>query len=216
MAIQADLLGAAALGIRNVLCLSGYHQSLCDCAESANVYDIDSVQLLSAVKGMNEKGILLNGTKIAGGFAMTAGAAVNPFLRPMELNMLRMANKIAAGAVFFQTHAVFDIAGFEEWLAAAAKEELTDKAAILAGVMPLKSAAEARDLRERFTDFVIPDEVVARLEAAGGEDKQAEEGIQVCVDIIKKLKEMKGLRGIHILSGGNEGAVGKVISGAGL
>ena len=143
IALQSDLLGAASLGIKNVLCLSGYHQALTGCPQSANCFDIDSIQLIAAVKRMNE-GSLIDGRKIDGQFSMLVGAVANPFLKPLELNMIRLRKKVAAGADFIQTQAVFDIESFKLWLETARKEGLTEKAAILAGVWPLSGEAEAK------------------------------------------------------------------------
>jgi len=216
MAIQSDLLGAASLGIGNILCLSGYHQVLTGCPESANVYDIDSVQLVALVKRMTEQGQLLDGRSIEGAFAMVAGAAANPYLQPQELNMIRLAKKVQAGAGFIQTQAVFNTDTFAQWIEAAVKQGLTDRAAILAGVLVLNSADEAEKLRNTFTDFVIGDEVVDRLKQAGSPDAQAKEGVAICAEVIKKLKPMKGLKGIHLISGGNEALVPQVLTAAGL
>ncbi len=119
IALQSDLLGASLLGIKNVLCLSGYHQTLIGAPESANVFDIDSIQLIALVKKMNS-GELLDGVKIKGAFGMLVGAAANPYLKPVELNLIRLGKKIAAGANFIQTQAVFDVSAFKEWLEAAA------------------------------------------------------------------------------------------------
>ncbi len=211
IALQSDLLGAALLGLKNVLCLSGYHQTLIGNAESANVFDIDSVQLVALVKKMNA-GQLPGGQDIRGGFAMLAGAAANPYLKPLELNILRLGKKIAAGADFIQTQAVFDASVFKTWLAAALKKGCTEKAAILAGVMPLRSASQAKELSEKHTDFTIPPEVIARLEAAGDAAAQPKEGIKIAAEIIEQLKGLPGLRGIHILSGGNESAVPELLA----
>ena len=215
IALQSDLLGASLLGIKNVLCLSGYHQALMGCTESSNVFDIDSIQLIATVKKMNQ-GSLLNGTKIEGTFSMLIGAAANPYLKPLELNILRLKKKIAAGAGFIQTQAVFDVEGFRQWLEAITREGLTAKVAVLAGVMPLSSAAEAQKLADTYTDFVIPDSVIERIKSAGDAAAQKKEGLSICVDTIKKLKSMKGLRGVHILSGGNEASVPEVIAAAAL
>ena len=214
IALQSDLLGAVFLGIKNVLCLSGYHQSLIGCPDSANVFDIDSIQLIAAVKKMNEEGSLLDGTRIDGPFSMLIGAAANPFMRPLELNIVRLKKKVKAGANFIQTQAVFDFEAFKQWLDAAGSEGITEKVAILAGVMPMASAAEAKKLKETYTDFSIPDEVIARLEKAGNEDAQKQEGVVICTEVIKKIKSVPGLRGIHILSGGNEAVVPQIISAA--
>ena len=127
IALQSDLLGAASLGIKNVLCLSGYHQTLIGCPESANVFDVDSTQFIELTTGMSENGVLADGTKIDGQFSMLVGAVANPFLKPLELNLFRLGKKIEAGARFIQTHAVFDMEAFSQWLNAARKEGLTKK-----------------------------------------------------------------------------------------
>jgi methylenetetrahydrofolate reductase (NADPH) len=212
IALQSDLLGAAALGIKNVLCLSGYHQTLIGCPDSANVYDIDSIQLIAALTDMMEKGVLMDGRKIEGSFSMLVGAAANPALRPLELNIMRIKKKARAGARFFQTQAVFDVEGFKLWLDALRSEGIAQGSAVLAGVMPLGSAAEARKLNSEFTDFNIPEDVIKRLESAGNEEAQRKEGIAICAETIGRLKGLPGLRGIHIFSGGNEDVVPALIS----
>jgi methylenetetrahydrofolate reductase (NADPH) len=213
IALQSDLLGAASLGIKNVLCLSGYHQTLMGCPEATNVFDIDSTQFIAMTTRMCEQGMLADGTKIQGPFSMLVGAVANPFLKPLELNLLRLQNKIEAGARFIQTHAVFDLDAFNEWLAAVRQAGLAKKTAILASVLPLESAAEGRKLRETHPDFYIPEEVLKRLGANGNGGK---EGRAICVETIKKLKSMDGVRGIHILSGGKEAMVPELLAAAGL
>ena len=215
IAIQSDLLGAASLGIRNMLCLSGYHQTLTACSESANVYDIDSTQLLAMVKNM-KNGNLQNGAKINGAFSMVTGAVANPSLRPLELNMLRLSQKVECGADFIQTQAVFDAAEFEQWLAAAQHNGIDAKTAILAGVFPLESADEAETLRKTFTEFQIPDGVIERLKSAGDEKAQKKEGLAICLETIHALKNMNGVRGIHILSGGKEEIIPQLLEESGL
>ena len=216
IALQSDLLGAAALGISNVLCLSGYHQALTRSPESANVYDIDSIQLVDTVRRMNEEGTLLDGTAIEGDFDMLAGAAANPFLTPLELNMIRLVKKVDAGARFIQTQAIFDIEEFHRWLEAAHDEGITERTAILAGVLPLESASEAEMLRDTYTGLHIPDKVIERLKEAGSSDAQKREGIIICTEIIKRIKDTDNLRGIHIFSGGREHVVPELLSIAGL
>jgi methylenetetrahydrofolate reductase (NADPH) len=201
IALQSDLLGAVSLGIKNLLCLSGYHQTLSVGPQSANVYDIDSTQLIGIAKNMSEKSVLADGSKITGQFAMLTGAAANPFQNPVELNMLRMQKKVEAGVKFFQTSSVFDIEKFSQWFNTATKEGITTKTAILAGVLPLDSAAEAERLRQTYSDYYIPDSIIDRLNKAGNEASQKKEGISICIEIIKKLKNIKGLRGIHIHCG---------------
>ena len=211
IALQSDLLGAAYLGIKNVLCLSGFHQTLIGCNESANVFDVDSIQLIDIVKKMNN-GQLLDGKKIQGSFCMLIGAAANPNLKPLELNILRLNKKIAAGADFIQTQSVFDVDAFKVWLEAVCNAGLADKTAILAGVLPLKSAAQAKELAETHTDFIIPEAIIDRLTAAGGSEAQEKEGVKIAAEIIKKLKGLPGLKGVHILSGGNESNINELLS----
>ena len=216
IAIQSDLLGAAALGIRNILCLSGYHQTLTDHPESANVYDLDSTQLLKVLKKMREQGELLNGEKINGAFPVMTGAVANPCLKPVDLNIIRLTQKVEAGAEFIQTHAVFDIDEFQQWLDAVKQAGLADKTAIIAGVFPLDSAEEAEFLLNKYTEFQIPPRIIERLKLAGDRQAQKKEGLAICVEIINKLKNMTGLRGIHILSGGKEETLPDILSASGL
>jgi methylenetetrahydrofolate reductase (NADPH) len=216
IAIQSDLLGAAALGVRNVVCTSGHHQTLTGCADSANVYDLDAIQVVWAVRQMRDKGTLLDGTAIAGTFSMLIGTVVNPCLRPLELNLIQLAKKIQAGADFVQTQPIFDVEEFTVWLDAARKEGLVEKTAIVAGVLPFGSADEAERLRTAHTELQIPDALVARLKAAGNAEAQEKEGLKSCAEIIGKLKGVKGVRGIHILSGGRETLVSKLRAAAGV
>ncbi|MBN1833095.1 MAG: methylenetetrahydrofolate reductase [Deltaproteobacteria bacterium] len=216
IAIQSDLLGAACLGIRNVLCLSGHHQALTGSPDSSNVYDIDSIQLIAAVRQMRDQGILLNGTKIEGDFPMFIGAVANPFMKPMELNVIRLKKKVEAGAEFIQTQAIFDVEGFKEWIEAAQKEGITEKAAIIAGILPFRSAVEAENKRDKYMDMSIPDQVIERMNSAGDEEAQRKEGISICVEVVKEIKGLDGVKGIHILSGGRESSISEVIAEAGL
>ena len=214
IALQSDLLGAASLGIKNVLCMSGYHQTLIGAPESVNVFDIDSIQFIELTNRMSENGVLADGTSIDRPFSMLVGAAANPFLKPLELNMFRLNKKVEAGARFIQTHAVFDLQTFGQWLEAAREEGFTKKAVILAGVYPLESVAEAEKLRDTYAEFRIPDEVIERLKKAGDAGKK--EGLAICVETIKQLKQLEGLRGIHIFSGGKEAVVPDLLAAAGL
>jgi methylenetetrahydrofolate reductase (NADPH) len=216
IALQSDILGAASMGIKNILCLSGYHQTLTDMPESASVYDLDSIQLLEVVSKMNTHGTLLNGTKIKGDSSMLPGAVVNPYLRPLELNIIRLIKKVKAGAKFIQTQAVFNTTEFQEWLDAAYQEGITEKAAIIAGIYPLESYEEAITLSKKRTDFYIPDSHIKRIRDAGDLEAQSKMGIALCVETIGKIKEMKGLSGIHIISGGKESIISEIISDAGL
>jgi methylenetetrahydrofolate reductase (NADPH) len=216
IALQSDILGAASMGIKNILCLSGYHQTLTNMPESANVYDFDSIQLIELVNKMNTERTLLNGTKIKGDYSMLAGAVVNPYLRPLELNIMRLMKKVKAGARFIQTQAVFNTTDFQEWLDAAYREGIAEKAAIIAGIYPLESYDEAINLLNKHTDFYIPESHIKRIKDAGNPEAQKKIGIAICLETIGKIKEMKGLSGIHIISGGKENIISEIISNAGL
>jgi methylenetetrahydrofolate reductase (NADPH) len=216
IAIQSDLLGAASLGISNILCLSGYHQTLTDSDESANVYDIDSTQLISLAKKMRENSELLNGGKISGPFSMITGAAASPYLKPLDLNIIRLSQKVTAGASFIQTQAIFHVDEFKQWLDAVMKSGLADQTAILAGVFPLESVEEAESLSAKYTEFQIPAEVIERLKKAGDKASQKKEGMAICLETIEAIKSLKGLRGIHILSGGKEECIPEILKASGL
>jgi methylenetetrahydrofolate reductase (NADPH) len=216
IALQSDILGAASMGIKNILCLSGYHQSITEIPQSANVYDVDSIQLIDIVTRMNNEKVLLNGKKIGGNFSMLVGAVANPYVRPLELNIMRLAKKIRAGAKFIQTQGVFNTTDFHEWLDAAYQEGLTEKAAFIAGIYPLESYDEAVSLLNKHTDFYIPESHINSMRDAGGLAEQKKRGIAICVETINKIKEMKGLSGIHIISGGKEDIINEIISQAGL
>jgi len=212
IAIQSDLLGAVALGIRNVLCLSGHHQALTGSPESANVYDIDSIQLIAAVKQMRDQRVLLDGTEIKGDFPVLIGAVVSPDMKPLDLNILRLAKKVEAGAEFIQTQAVFDLEAFERWIEQARNQKITENTAILAGVMPLSGYQEAETLRDHYMDLSIPDSIIERLKKAGDEGAQKKEGLNIRLETIRKIKKMAGVKGIHILSGGKEKFVPEIIA----
>lgn len=216
IAIQSDILGAASLGIRNILCLSGYHQVLTDNPESANVYDIDSTQLIAMIKKMTSEGKLQNGAAINGSFSMVTGAVVNPYLKPVELNLLRLGQKVDAGADFIQTHAVFDLDAFAQWLDAVNKEGISEKTAVIAGLCPLESAEEAEMLTAKYTDYNIPASVIDRLRSAGDKAAQKKEGIAIAVEAAARIKTMKGVRGIHLFSGGKESVIPEVLTASGL
>jgi methylenetetrahydrofolate reductase (NADPH) len=216
IALQSDILGAASLGIKNILCLSGYHQSLSTMPESANVYDIDSIQLIDIVSRMNKNGTLIDGSAIEGDFSLLVGAVANPCLRPLDLNILRTIKKVEAGAKFIQTQAVFDTELFKEWLDALNNEGLTEKVTILPGILPLTSYNEAIELSEKHTDFYIPESQIKRIKEAENGETQKRIGLKISIETIKNIIDMKGLKGIHIMSGGKEDLISVLISETGL
>ena len=215
IAMQSDILGAAAFGINNMLCLSGDHQSFGDCATGQNVHDLDSMQLVQTVRHMRDEGKFLGGGDIAGPPKIFVGAAANPFADPFEVRVPRLAKKIAAGAEFIQTQCIYNVEKFEKWLGIARDRGLTEKIYILAGVTPMKSAGMARYMKNRVPGMDVPDEIVKRLSDTPKE-KQAQEGIKICIETMQRLKEVKGVAGFHVMAIEWEEKVPELVEGAGL
>jgi methylenetetrahydrofolate reductase (NADPH) len=197
LAMQSDILGAYTHGIRNMLCLSGDHQQFGDHPLSKGVYDIDSIQLISTVKKMRDEGKFINGEPIDEPPKIFIGAAANPFAEPFEWRVHRLAKKISAGVDFIQTQCIYDMKRFREWMKQAEDMGLTEKAHILAGITPLKSGGMARYMAKNVSGIIIPDEIIDRMVKA---KKPADEGIQLCVEQIQELREIKGVRGIHLMA----------------
>lgn len=197
LAIQADICGAYAHGIRNMLCLSGDHQQFGDHPLSKGVFDIDSIQLIHTVRKMRDSGKFINDEEIEGAPKMFIGAAENPFAEPLEWRVHRLAKKIEAGADFIQTQCIYDMKIFREWMRQANDMGLTEKVHILAGVTPLKSGGMARYMAKNVSGIIIPEEIIERMVKA---PKPAEEGIKICVEQIEELKEIKGVHGIHLMA----------------
>jgi methylenetetrahydrofolate reductase (NADPH) len=215
IALQSDILGAASFDIHNMLCLSGDHQSFGDCKQGQNVHDIDSMQLLQTVRYMRDEGKFLGGDDIKRPPRMFVGAAANPFADPFEIRVPRLAKKIAAGAEFIQTQCIYNLNKFEEWMRLARERGLTEKVFILAGLTPMKSAGMAKYMKNRVPGMDVPDEVVKRLSGVSKE-KQPEEGINICVESIQRLKECRGLSGFHIMAIEWEEKVPEIAERAGL
>ena len=199
IAMQSDILGAYALGIRNILCLSGDHQIFGDHPKSKKVFDIDSIQLISMVKKMRDEGKFLNGEDIVEPPRMFIGAAANPFGEPYEFRVYRLAKKIEAGADFIQTQCIYNMERFREWVKQANDMGLTEKVYILAGVTPMKALGMARYMQKNVPGMDVPDWVINRLKGVE-KKKQAEEGIAICCEQIEEFKEMKGIAGVHVMA----------------
>ncbi len=213
LAIQSDVLGAVALGIGNILCLSGDHQKFGNHPTAKGVFDIDSIQLIQTLKQMREEKKFLSGDDVSGEVPLFIGAAANPFADPFEYRVSRLAKKIKAGADFIQTQAVYDLDRFAKWIEMARERGLDKQTHILAGVIPIKSAGMARYMRDYVPGINVPDEVVARMEKA---DNAKEEGVSIILEIIDHLKEMSGVHGIHIMAVGWEDIVPELVAKAGL
>lgn len=215
IALQSDILGAAAFDINNILCLSGDHQSFGDCPQGQNVHDIDSIQLIQTVVHMRNEGKFLGGGDIDRPPQMFVGAAANPFADPFEIRVPRLAKKIAAGAEFIQTQCIYNLDKFEKWMKIASDRGLPEKVNILAGLTPFKSAGMARYMKNRVPGMDVPEVVVKRL-ADLPKEKQAQEGIDICIESIERLKEVKGIRGFHIMAIEWEEKVPEIVERAGL
>jgi len=215
IALQSDILGAASFDISNILCLSGDHQSFGDCAQGQNVHDIDSMQLIQTVRHMRDDGKFLGGDDIKRPPQMFVGAAANPFADPYEIRVPRLAKKVAAGAEFIQTQCIYNLDKFEGWMKEICDRGLHEKVAILAGMTPMKSAGMARYMKNRVPGMDVPDEVVKRL-ADTPKEKQAQEGIDICVEAIQRLKEVEGVRGFHVMAIEWEEKVPEIVERTGL
>lgn len=213
IALQSDLLGAASLGQRNVLCLTGDHQRFGNHPQAKGVFDLDSVQLLTVAYGLT-KGRFANGEELRGNAPqLFLGAVENPTSGPAELRLIRLAKKVAAGARFIQTQGVFDLKRFTAFMAAACRAHLTEQVAILPGVIVLRSARAAVFMRDRVPGITIPDELVERMRQARDE---REEGIAIAVNTIRALRDIPGVAGVHVMAIGAEDVVPRVIEESGL
>ena len=214
IAMQSDILGAAALGVKNILCLSGDHQVFGNHPQSANVFDLGSVQLIAMVKKMRDDKQFLCGDPIKEHEPrLFIGAVENPFADPFEFRVLRVAKKIKAGADFFQTQCVFDIDKFAEWMELIVKDGLHKKAYILAGLTPVRSARALHYMKNEVAGMSIPDELIKRMESA----KDAkEEGIKICLEMIERIKNIEGVSGIHLMPIGWESITPIILERAGL
>ncbi len=235
LAMQSDLLGAYALGMRNLLCLSGDHQTFGNHPTAKNVFDMDSIQMVQMVTGMRDSKVFQCGEAFKGQEPrFFVGAAESPFANPIEFRPLRLGKKVKAGANFIQTQLIYDIDGFKTFMAKVRELGLHEKVFILAGVGPLKSPTMARYMKDNVPGLRIPDQLIGRMEAAGAswaskskdeltkEDKKARstawqnEGIKICVELIQQIREIEGVAGVHIMAIEWEDAVKPIVEGAGL
>ncbi len=199
LALMSDILGAYTVGIRNILCLTGDHQSFGNHPEAKNVYDIDSMQLIALAKKMRDEGKFMNGEVIDCAPRLFIGAAENPFADPFEYRPYRLANKINAGADFIQTQCIYNMDKFREFMKRVVDMGLHEKCYILAGVSPLKSVGMARYMAKSVPGMDVPESLIDRLKGAGP-GKAADEGIRIVVEQIEEFKEMKGIAGVHLMA----------------
>ena len=199
LAMQSDILGASAHGIKNMLCLSGDHQQFGDHPQAKGVFDIDSMQLISMVKKMRDDGKFLGGADIDSPPELFIGAAANPFADPFEWRVHRLAKKINAGADFIQTQCIYNMEKMRKWIKQANDMGLTEKVYILAGVTPMKGLGMARYMKNNVPGMDVPDETINRLKGVD-KKKQADEGIKMACEQIEEFKEMKGVAGVHLMA----------------
>ena len=214
IAMQSDLFGASALGIRNIVCLTGDHHTFGNQVNAKNVHDLDSVQLINMVKMMRDEKMLLGGEeKIEGDINMFIGGAANPFGDPFEFRALRTAKKAAAGVDFIQTQCIYDMERFKEWMKMIRDLGVHEKVHIMAGITPLKSAGMARYMAKNVSGITIPQAIIDRMAKAA---KGAEEGIRICVEQIEQVREIEGIHGVHIMAIEWEQMIGRIVEQAGL
>jgi len=212
IAIQSDILGAASLGARNILCLTGDHQSFGNHPTAKNVFDLDSIQLIRAVKDMRDEKKFICGEEMKVEPRMFIGAAANPFGDPFEYRVMRLAKKVEAGADFIQTQAIFDVDRFAQWMEAVRDMGLHEKVYIMGGVIPVKSYGAMRYM-STVPGMRIPKPLLDRMKAA--EDPK-EEGVKICVEIIEQLRQIEGVKGVHIMAVYWEEIVPTIVERAGL
>ena len=213
IAVQGDVLGAAALGIRNVLCLTGDGVQVGDHPEAKPVFDLDCMSLLSTLRTLRDESRFLSGRPLEQAPELFLGGAANPFVPPLPFRVERLAKKVAAGAQFVQTQYCFDTNRLREYLAAVRERGLHQRVSILVGVGPLASAKAARWIRERVPGVHIPDSVVERLERAA---KPRREGQALCAELIREIREIPGVAGVHLMAYRQESALAGILQQAGL
>lgn len=212
IALQSDLIGAVALGIRNVLCLAGDHQRLGNRPSAAGVFDIDVVNLIQMLKSLRDEHCDLGGEKLPGEMPLYIGAVANPFAVPIDLHLVPFTKKIACGADFIQTQAIFDVPAFAEWMKVVRDQGLCERTHILASVLPIKSLQMARRMLG-VPGIRMPKELVQRFEAAAD---PKELGVQVCVEQIQQLEQIPGVRGVHVMAVAWEDVIPRIVEQAGL
>ncbi|KIX11867.1 methylenetetrahydrofolate reductase [Dethiosulfatarculus sandiegensis] len=215
IALMSDLLGATALGIKNVLCLSGDHQRFGDHPEAKNVFDLDSMQLLDTFRRMRDDKVFLNDKELDGAPEIFIGAAANPFADPFSFRVPRLAKKIAAGADFIQTQCIYNLDKFREYMKRAVDRGLHEKCYIMAGLTPLKSVGMAKYMSKFVPGMDVPQEMVKRLQEAGKKN-QAQEGIKICIEAIQEVREIPGVAGVHVMAIEWEHRAKEIVEGAGL
>jgi methylenetetrahydrofolate reductase (NADPH) len=215
IALQSDLFGAYALGVRNVLCLTGDHQCFGNQKEAVGVFDLDSIQLIRTVRDMRDNGKIIGGEDIQTPPKLFIGAAENPFADPLTWRVVRLAKKIDAGVDFIQTQCIFNLDRFRSFMSQARDMGLTEKISIMAGITPLKTVGMAKYMAAKVAGMDVPEELITRM-AGVPKDKQADEGIKIAVETIQQCREIPGVAGIHLMAIEWEHKVPEILETAGL
>jgi methylenetetrahydrofolate reductase (NADPH) len=215
IAIQGDVLGAAAMGVHSVLCLTGDDVTAGDQPGAKRVFDLDSLHLLRTIRTMRDEGCYMSGRKITVRPRLFLGAASNPFVPPLDWRPDRMAKKIEAGADFFQSQYCFDVPRLESFMKRVRDMGLDEKAHFLAGVGPLRSERAAEFMRRNVPGVHIPDEIIERLRKTPKGKKRAE-GKKICVEIIQQVREIEGVHGVHLMAYRQEELVAEIVEESGL
>ena len=213
--LQAEVLGANALGIKNILCLSGDSMKMAPAPRGRmDILDFDSIQMLWILRRMRDEGHYLDGREMKFPPKFFLGAAASPYASEPRFQAIREQKKVNAGAQFFQTNLIFDVAGLEIWLNELAKRDIFDKVYILAGVTPLKSLKMAQYMNKEVPGIFVPKKLMDRMEAAG--NRAEEEGVQIALELIEAIKGLQGINGIHLMAVGWEEIVPRIVTEAGL
>ena len=215
IALQSDLVAAAALGIPHVLLLTGDHPRFGDHPEAKPVFDLDSVQLVAAARALRDDGVFLSGGDVGARPSWLIGTVENPFAPPAAFRARRLAKKVAVGAEFVQTQYVFDVEWFARWMAELRDLGVTERCAVLAGVGPIRSLRVLEYLRNGVPGIHVPDAVARRLRGVPA-DRVAEEGVQICVETLRRLTEIPGVAGAHVMAFGYERGVPEILQRAGI
>ena len=215
IALQSDLLGASALGVRNILVMTGDHPKFGDHPGAKPVFDLDSVQLLWTLRALRDQHVLLSGRKVNPPPDCFLGAVENPFAPPVEFRAERLGKKVDAGAQFVQTQYVFDVGAFGQWVAQVRDLGLHERCAILAGVGAIRSRRALDYMRDKVPGVVVPDDTYRRMQAVPA-DRTAAEGLKLAAEIIQQVSEIPGVAGVHLLAAGNEVAVPGILTAAGI
>ena len=215
IALQSDVLGASALGIRNILCLSGDHQSFGNQPQAKGVFDIDSIQLVQTVRQMRDMGQVIGGEKLSDSPDLFVGAVANPFADPFQYRVTRLAKKADAGAEFVQTQCIYNIERFKEWMGLVRDMGIDKNVYILGGITPLKSARMAEYMAAQVAGMDVPQALIDRIKGVPAKDAR-QEGIKIAVETIQALKEIKGLGGVHIMAIEWEDIVPELVEKSGL